>query len=473
MFCFMLSVFFSKANTASAVTGLITFITFAPFTFLQQNSSNISLPVLLACCLLTNSAMGFGFQVIVRHEGNGNGLQWSNMFRPASIDESLSVGLVLVMMLIDACIYLLVALYVEKVFPGDFGVAEPWYFPFTTKFWCNRTQKISADDYVSSYQSSSTCEADPMDKIAGIQIKSLRKEYSNKKVAVQNLSLNMFQDQITVLLGHNGAGKTTTMSMLTGMIRPTSGTALISGKDITTDMTSVRGSLGLCPQHNILFGELTVREHIMFYARLKGLHQTKIDAEVQKYVKLLDLADKTNMRSSTLSGGMQRKLSVAVALCADSKVVFCDEPTSGMDPAARRALWDLLLHEKKGRTILLSTHFMDEADILGDRIAIMASGELKAVGTPFFLKKKLGVGYRLVCVKASECDPDNVTQLLQKHIADIEMQTNIGSELSYQLPETHISHFQTMLEDLEASTEELQLLNYGISLTTLEEVFLK
>jgi ATP-binding cassette, subfamily A (ABC1), member 3 len=283
----------------------------------------------------------------------------------------------------------------------------------------------------------------------------------------------MFEDQITVLLGHNGAGKTTTMSMLTGMIPPTSGTALISGKDIRNDIKRVRGSLGLCPQHNILFDELTVKEHIEFYARLKGLAKNKINAEVVKYVSLLNLENKTNAQSRTLSGGMQRKLSVAVALCADSKVVLCDEPTSGMDPSARRSLWDLLLHEKKGRTILLSTHFMDEADILGDRIAIMASGDLKAVGSSFFLKKKFGVGYRLICVKESGCNPDNVTTLLQKHISEVEIKTNIGSELSYQLPESRITCFQSMLEDLEAHSDELRLLNYGISLTTLEEVFLK
>ena len=100
---------------------------------------------------------------------------------------------------------------------------------------------------------------------------------------------------------------------------------------------------------------------------------------------------------------MKRKLSVAVALCGGSKVVLCDEPTSGMDPSARRALWDVLQEEKKGRTILLSTHFMDEADILGDRIAIMSDGELKCCGTSFYLKKKFGVGYHLVCYHLIYC----------------------------------------------------------------------
>lgn len=134
-------------------------------------------------------------------------------------------------------------------------------------------------------------EEEPRDLHAGIEIKNLQKLY-NKKAAVQRLTLNMFEDQITVLLGHNGAGKTTTMSMLTGMITPTSGTAKVNGYDIRTDMTAVRSSLGLCPQHNIIFDELTVAEHLYFFSKLKGLERKHIPNEIDKYVRLLELEDK-------------------------------------------------------------------------------------------------------------------------------------------------------------------------------------
>lgn len=155
-------------------------------------------------------------------------------------------------------------------------------------------------------------------------------------------------------------GKTTTMSMLTGMMVPTSGSAIINGHDIRHDINGVRASLGLCPQHNILFDELTVKEHIEFFSQLKGLNNMEVKEEVDKFVKLIDLMPKINSLSKTLSGGMKRKLCVCIALCGRSKVVLLDEPTSGMDPASRRALWDMLREEKRGRTLLLSTHFMDE-----------------------------------------------------------------------------------------------------------------
>lgn len=273
--------------------------------------------------------------------------------------------------------------------------------------------------------------------------------------------------------GHNGAGKTTTISTLIGMIEPTSGTAVINGYDIRTNAKKAISSIGFCPQYDILFDELTVREHIVFYSQLKGLNGDEIEMEVDKYIKLLELEPKTDARSATLSGGMKRKLSVGVALCGGSKVVFCDEPSSGMDPHARRALWDLLQKEKHGRTILLTTHFMDEADALGDRIAIMADGDLKCCGSSFFLKKRFGTGYHLVCVKNEYCNPAAVTAVLRKYIPNVEIQTEIGHELTYELPEDRVSTFEEMFHELEEHQVNLKLKSFGLSLTTMEDVFLK
>lgn len=473
MFCFMLSVFFSKANTAAAIAGLIWFLIYSPYTFIQQHYDNISLATKISLSLFSNTAMALGFNVVIRYEGTQEGIQWHNIFSPVTVDDRFHLGYVFIMLIFDAILYLLIALYVEKIYPGDYGVPEKWNFPFTTKFWCNMVEYDGIYDVHSNgVDSNENFEIEPKNKTVGIQVVGLRKVYGNKE-AVEGLKLNMYEDQITVLLGHNGAGKTTTMSMLTGMIQPTSGTALVNGKDIRKDIEAVRSSIGLCPQHNILFDDLTVREHIKFFSRLKGLQEKDVEREVDKYVKLLKLDNKIDARAGSLSGGMKRKLSVGIALCANSKVFLFDEPSSGVDPSARRALWDLLELEKSGRTVLLSTHFMDEADVLGDRIAIMSNGKLKAVGSPFFLKKQFGVGYHLVCVKRATCDPRRVTSLLRKYIPGLDISTDIGTELSYLLDERNVSVFQEMLRDLETNSEQLEIESYGISLTTLEEVFLK
>ncbi|XP_029725464.2 phospholipid-transporting ATPase ABCA3 [Aedes albopictus] len=473
-FCFMMSVFFSKANIAAGIAGLMWFVFVVPFNVTAGNYDGMSTAGKVGLSLFFNSGMSFAMLNILRLEGNQEGLRWGTMFTSTTIDDGYSVGLGIIMLLVDAVIYLVIALYVEQVMPGQFGVAKPWNFLFKKEFWIKKQLEAeSVPRKAVQRQNSKFFEEEPTSKNSGIQTVNLRKVFSGNNVAVEGLNVKMYEDQITVLLGHNGAGKTTTMSMLTGMFSPTSGAAYVNGHDIRTDIEGVRHSMGLCPQHNVLFDEMTVSEHLRFFGRLKGVSKEALDGEIDRYLQMLELSDKKNAQSQTLSGGMKRKLSVGIALCGGSKVVLLDEPTSGMDPSARRALWDLLQREKKNRTMLLSTHFMDEADVLGDRIAIMADGVLKTVGSPFFLKKTFGVGYRLICVKGPSCDRGLLCQILKNYIPDVRVETDIGSELSFVLKDSHIEVFQKMLEELEHRMEECGITSYGISRTTMEEVFLK
>ncbi|XDV17666.1 hypothetical protein PO909_023496 [Leuciscus waleckii] len=184
---------------------------------------------------------------------------------------------------------------------------------------------------------------------AGVCIRNLVKIYkTGNKLAVDGLSLDFYQDHITSFLGHNGAGKTTTMSILTGLFAPTSGTAYINGYDIRTDMDTIRTHLGMCPQHNVLFNDMTVEEHIYFYARLKGRSSKEVKKEIDQMINDVGLPHKRKDLAKNLSGGMQRKLSVAIAFVGGSNVVILDEPTAGVDPYARRGIWELLLKYKKG-----------------------------------------------------------------------------------------------------------------------------
>ncbi|KAL1375767.1 hypothetical protein pipiens_017298 [Culex pipiens pipiens] len=466
-FCFMMSVFFDKASVAARVAGFVWILSIVPYKLALPIYDSLSIGIKSSLNILSNSAMSFGIRSIIRLEVLERGLQWNDFTTPATIDEELNVGLVIAMLLVDALIYLTIAIYVEQVMPGEFGIAKPWYFPFSFK-----CRSSASKTPTSQNQKSDFIESDPSSSPVGIQIRNLRKVYPGNKTAVNGLVLNMYEDQITVLLGHNGAGKTTTMSMLTGMIAPTSGTAYLNGHDVRTEIEGVRRSLGICPQHNVLFDELTVEEHLRFFARLKGIPKNDLHEEIDKYLVMLKLTDKRNAQSHSLSGGMKRRLAVGVALCGGSKVVLLDEPTSGLDPSARRSLWDLLQQEKKHRTILLTTHFMDEADVLGDRIAIMSGGVLKAVGSPFFLKKNFGAGYRLICVKGPRCDKQQVLDILRRFIPDVRIATDIGSELSFVLNESYLQVFQPMLEDLEGRMRECGVNSYGISLTTMEEVFM-
>uniref|UniRef100_A0A673NAM5 ATP-binding cassette sub-family A member 3-like n=1 Tax=Sinocyclocheilus rhinocerous TaxID=307959 RepID=A0A673NAM5_9TELE len=469
-FSFMISAFFSRANVAAAAGGFIYFLSYLPYVFLWPRYDLLSHAQKVSACLISNVAMAMGAQLIGMFERTG--IQWHNLFEPVTVDDDFSLAQVLGLLLVDSVLYGLVAWYMEAVFPGEYGVPRPWYFFILVSIVYirgaqTRSWRVSKGEFI---------EAEPAGLVSGVKIKHLAKVFKvgNKtKEAVRDLTLNMFEGQITVLLGHNGAGKTTTLSMLTGLFPPSSGRAYINGYDICQDMALIRRSLGLCPQHDVLFDNLTVREHLLFYTQLKGYPRKKIPDEVDRILRILNLEDKRHARSKTLSGGMKRKLSIGIALIGDSKVVMLDEPTSGMDPSARRATWDLLQGEKRGRTILLTTHFMDEADLLGDRIAIMASGELQCCGSSLFLKNKYGAGYHMVIVKDAFCNVSEITRLVHMYVPDATLESSAGAELSYILPKESTSRFELLFAELEMNRDELGIASYGASVTTMEEVFLR
>ncbi|KAJ8728130.1 hypothetical protein PYW08_016515 [Mythimna loreyi] len=481
-FSFMVSVFFSRANTAASFMGLAWFAAYSIYMVTQVLYEDISLTTKLLLSLISNTAMGYAFQMLVMCEGTSQGLQWNEFFTPISYQDKLQPGHIVLMLILDTILYMLIAMYVEKIRPGLYGVPLPWYFPFTKSFWLPNKRKVAEinrkDMRDLEYNDAllkvvHDHEEEPKGVPVGVNIQNLTKIYKGRKKVVDNLNLRMYENEITVLLGHNGAGKTTTISMLTGIVPPTSGKAYINGYNIVSETGLARKSLGICPQHNVLFPDLTVAEHIIFYSRLKGVPNSKLEEEVNHFVKLLNLEEKRNVTSNKLSGGQKRRLSVGAAMCGNSSVVLLDEPTSGLDPAARRALWDLLLKEKKGRTMILTTHFMDEADILGDRIAIMSGGRLQCVGTPYFLKKHYGIGYKMTIVKGENCIADDVTKFFRNYVPDIKENTNIGSELTYILPSDNVSKFPKMLKEFEAKREALSVTSYGLSVTSLEEVFMK
>ncbi|XP_037302966.1 LOW QUALITY PROTEIN: phospholipid-transporting ATPase ABCA1 [Manduca sexta] len=480
-FSFMVSVFFSKASTAASVMALIWFGTFAVFMFTQMIHDNVSSRTKLVISLLSNTAIGYAFRMLIVAEGASKGLQWGEFFEPVSYHDELLPGHVVIMIIVDIVLYISIALYVEKIRPGMYGVPLPWYFPFTKSFWiCNNVSEINekkciVDDNLEYNDSllKVVHEEEPAGVPIGVNIQNLTKLYKGGKKAVDNMNLRLYENEITVLLGHNGAGKTTTMSMLTGMVPPTSGSVTINGYNIVSETELARRSVGICPQHNVLFPDLTVAEHIVFYAKLKGVPQNKIRAEVDHFIKVLELEEKRDALSSTLSGGQKRRLSVGCAMCGASRVVLLDEPTSGLDPAARRALWDLLQKEKRGRTMILTTHFMDEADVLADRIAIMAGGRLQCVGTPYFLKRHYGVGYKLTVVKDDGCPVDDVTRFFKSHVPKVKINSDIGCELTYIFPKENVSNFPDMLREFEGKKEKFHVSSYGLSVTSLEEVFMK
>lgn len=309
------------------------------------------------------------------------GAQWSNFNEPSRyLNNSLTLFQVCVALVCDSFIYLMLTLYIECVWPGEYGIAKPWYFVFESLFRLGNKNKsssllrryfhsVSAKQKVildEQEKSSKTKSDDPSaaaiepiyeikDLQVGIEIEHLNKVYSRgNNHALKGLNIKFYKNEITSFLGHNGAGKSTTMHLLTGLYMPTTGTAKINGLSISQSMNEIRKSLGFVPQHNILFDLMTVKEHLWFYSRMKGLSSVDSKIETNKMLNETGLEPKKSEYSSRLSGGMKRKLSVAIAFVGGSQTVILDEPSAGVDPSGRRDIWDMLLKYKSPqRTIII------------------------------------------------------------------------------------------------------------------------
>ncbi|XP_077412566.1 retinal-specific phospholipid-transporting ATPase ABCA4 isoform X3 [Vanacampus margaritifer] len=577
MQCFLMSIFFSKANLAAACSGVLYFTLYLPHVLCFAWQDRLTTTMKMAASLLSQVAFGFGTEYLSRYEEQGIGLQWDNIRTSPLEKDTYSFLTSILMMTLDAALYGVLAWYLDNVFPGQYGIGRPFYFPLQPSYWHKPSSPAAAtDDAVTpeadkaekdpesggspaetcnGSASRKTCkhqnkrerleqekewlrlqeeeeeeekapggteglllfEPDPVSLELGVRIQELVKVFpGGSRPAVDRLSLNFYESQITSFLGHNGAGKTTTMSILTGLFPPTSGSAYIYGRDIRTDMDMVRSSLGMCPQYNILFNHLTVEEHILFYSLLKGRTQAEAEKEVEDMLVDLGLPHKRDEEAQNLSGGMQRKLSVAMAFVGGSKVVILDEPTSGVDPYSRRSIWDLLLKYRSGRTVILSTHHMDEADLLSDRIAIISKGQLHCCGSPLFLKNCFGAGFYLTLVRrmkdlkkkendcdcASDCscacsictrhkdqsqnlcqnvarvldgELDSISGLIHHHVPEAKLMEAIGQELTFLLPSRGFKHraYASLFRELEETLTEMGLSSFGISDTSLEEIFLK
>ncbi|KAJ8041808.1 ATP-binding cassette sub-family A member 1 [Holothuria leucospilota] len=480
---FLISVIFTNARLGLIFSVVLWYVSYVPAGFFDIDSTSV--PVLLLLSLLPNSCLSFGITIFARFESKGVGVQWNMISESPSVDGSFTLFYAYIMFAVDCILFFLLTWYIEAVFPGKYGIPKPFYFPFQPSYWCGRravspnSGSVTPDNAMEMDQryaeGDNNHENEPNMEV-GISVNNMTKVYKSavgKKMAVDDLSLKMYKGQITALLGHNGAGKTTTMSILTGLFPPTAGSATVNGHDVVTDIEGVRSSLGLCPQHNVLFDRLTVKEHLDFFIKLKGKSGKEATREVLEMIRDLQLLDKTNEQSQKLSGGMKRKLSCAVALIGGSKIVILDEPTSGMDPYARRATWDLLLKYKAGKTMVLTTHFMDEADLLGDRIAIMANGQLITSGSSLFLKNRFGVGYHLTFVRNEYCDVPILEGLVKKHIPDSHLESCLAREVDFILPIENTHLFKDFFNLLESQKETLGVDSFGISVTTMEEVFMK
>ena len=435
------------------------------------------------------------------------------------IYTTFSVGLMYIMFVVDFFLFLFLGFYLNNVLPHDFGIRKPLYFIFTSDFWCsnkkrnNDEKKLidkkleenaeednkennyvvygSKDDIIKDevdeklYGDSPNFESEEIYKNRNknddkLKIRNIVKMFGDGKIAVNGVNLNFYKDEIFALLGHNGAGKTTLISMLTGMYEATQGTAIYEGVNIldSMNMEIFREKLGICPQHDILFEDLTIREHLEMFSIFKGVELTEVDNEVNKTLHDFQLEDIQYMLAKNLSAGQRRKLSISISLIGGSKVIFLDEPSSGMDITSRRNLWEILKRQTDGKIIILTTHYMEEASVLGKRIGIINAGKMKCIGSPLFLIEKYGKFMSLNVTKEEDCDSNTIIEFIKNNAEDIEYEA-LSEEIMFRIPIKNensgkktnfdLKSFFTKFDD---NVKKLRIKSYSVSMPTLEDVFL-
>ena len=467
-FATLIASFLSKSRLAAMLSPLIYFLTAMPLFMIDPDGPSATKTNYSACAVLSPSAFALGTRLLFTYERR-RGIGWKDS---GSSTDQVNMGVALAFLICDMIGYFLLTLYFDAVLPSEWGTRSHPLFCFFSKKRPPRENIYEVDE------NGRSGFFEPERRNPGeesIDIRRLRKEFEidgTTRVAVNDINLKLYPDEVNVLLGHNGAGKTTIINMLTGMLPITSGDAFVYGKSVVTEMSLVRRDIGMCPQHNILFDSLTVREHLEFFAGLKGMSSSERTDAATEMLREAGLGEFEDMFASNLSGGNKRKLSVAIAFIGRSRLIFLDEPTAGMDVGARRHTWDIIRRMTKGRTIVLTTHFMDEADLLGHRVTIINRGSIYCSGSPLFLKSRLGVGYTLTVATDHGISHTSIEASVRSFVTDMEVISAKGGELSLRLPMHAVAHFAPLMLHLENNGPELGIRSFSISVTTLEEVFL-
>ncbi|CAI9112234.1 OLC1v1012651C1 [Oldenlandia corymbosa var. corymbosa] len=454
------------------------------------------------------------------------GISWNRISECVPLDPAcvITINDIYKWLLATSLLWLILAIYFDKIVPNSNGVRQslfyflnPWYWMggVADEDFCNVEGRICPRTSSSILSSSTTPDDEDVleeentvkeqaaeglfDSNIAVQIRGLVKTYPGRRRticcfcksyspyhALKGLWINFPKGQLFSLLGPNGAGKTTAISCLTGITPVTAGDALVHGYSVksTKGMSKIRRMTGVCPQFDILWDSLSGNEHLHLFASIKGLHTSSIKKTVKRSLAEVKLTEAARVRVSSYSGGMKRRLSIAIALIGEPKLIILDEPTTGMDPITRRLVWDIIENAKKERAIILTTHSMEEADALSDRIGILAKGKLQCIGTPIRLKSKFGAGF-VTTIRFSNSNetptreeyticPRQVEAVKSffKDRLDVVPKEEGLEFLTFVIPHDRESHLAKFYAELQEREGEFRISDIQLGLTTLEEVFL-
>eukprot|EP01132_Coremiostelium_polycephalum_P001181 gene1181-1493_t len=458
-FGFLLQFIFTKEETANKwLYPMVSLITATPSVIISVGFPNSTpLAVEMILCVLPTFSLYNGFSYLVK--GNNN-IGWVIMIELLS-GIFFFIALLVIEKLLKPSVSLIEDIEQRRELSGDEDVINERY----------RIQEISQSPKQSAYNIIVNGVFKQFKE--NIPVLSSTKEQKIKiKHAVDGIWFGVERGECFGLLGQNGAGKTTLLNIMTGVLTADEGVGYLKGFSIKDEKELAFASVGSCPQFDILFDSLTVAEHLKFYSWIKGIPLSDIPNQIDYFINKFAISEHKNKNSKDLSGGTKRKLSVACSLIGGPSVVFMDEPSTGLDPASRRDLWGLINDMKTGKSFILTTHSMEEAEFLCNRIGIMVSGRLRCIGTPLHLKHKYGSGYHLDIVPVDMSRTNDIVDFVRSQFPDARLVERMGGIISFELPVEKLS-FGRIFQEFERKKEQVGIYDFSISQTSLEKVFLK
>lgn len=506
---FLISVFFQRERSASTFGYFyILGITFVAVFTIQTLIYDVGEPALNGISVVPSFALVRGISWLLSEVSyNGPGLKGGDIDKgPANMSH------VYAFLVVQWAVMLVLALYLDQVFPGTYGLPKhPLFFLAPLKrlpgvrhlierCGCchgNPEENDLEDGHEPDDVKAESSRAHS-DENLPLKVQNLTKEYNvpfwesapfswwryiprlcGKAVkkrkperALKGASFVIGSNECVGFLGPNGAGKTTTMGIICALIQPTSGQVCMYNFVLPGDVSYIHLLTGVCPQHDIIWGSLTAREHLQFYGRLKGMHGKALKKEVREVLESLNLYKVRNKPLRAFSGGMKRRLSVGMSLMGDPKLILLDEPSTGLDPKSKRALWSAISARKKQSALILTTHSMEEAEALCNRIVIMAEGRVRAVGTSAELKSRFGKGFKLTITCADHDNKAQAIAFVKQLVPGAKEISNISGTVLFYLPKRSVVLSQ-VFRNIDANKNSVGITDWGISNTTLEEVFHK
>ncbi|XP_062140375.1 phospholipid-transporting ATPase ABCA3 [Drosophila sulfurigaster albostrigata] len=478
-FSLMMASFFKNSGLAIRVLTIVWLLTYIPFFVLWNNREQGVKIIRYASQALPNTVLALICEGIIEREVIFDKEWVDEGYALDSAGDRVHVYSGSIIFLINALVFCAIGIYMDVWNTGESGGTRKRHIPAPTHsgdftFQDRDDSFMPQGSQAAGIKATKIYEVEPSHRRFKIKIKKLCKRYTaNSRGALNSFTWNVYENEVTVLMGHNGCGKTTLLKILAGLLEPTRGLVMIADYNIQTERQDATMQLGLALSNSFLVPDFTVSDQIRFICLVKGASWSMATQEIHLYTQRLQLEEFKQTKVKNLSAQHRSLLSIACAFAGGSPIILIDDLHCDLDLPTHSLICALINEEKSRRTIILVSNSTALANHLADRLAIMSNGELKCTGTKPFLRNMYGHGFRLTLVKGKSFDFEALSNLLTKYLPSLTMESDIGYKVTFVLENKYEDKFSDLFDELEDEMGNLDIVSFRLRDTSLDDIFLR